>query len=276
MYSRVYVEITNICNANCSFCPGTTRTPRRMDAEQFEQILQQLQGVTKYLYFHLMGEPLTHPQLPQLISMAKEQGFQPSITTNGTMLHKRGNELIQAGAYKVNISVHSFEEGSEVDCHAYINQCMEFADAASATGVLVVLRLWNNGYDNGRNEDIVRLLHERFGDDWKYGNRGITIRKNLFLEYGERFAWPDLEAEDYGEHIFCYGLKDHFGILCDGTVVPCCLDRDGTIALGNIFETDIQTILSTERAANIAKGFRNRKACEALCRKCGYAQRFSL
>jgi radical SAM protein with 4Fe4S-binding SPASM domain len=134
--------------------------------------------------------------------------------------------------------------------------------------------LWNQGYDHGRNEDIVGMLKNYFGEDWNYGNRGITIRKNLFLEYDTRFEWPDLEAEDRGESVYCYGLKDHFGILCDGTVVPCCLDREGEIALGNIFEDDIQNILHSERAVNIANGFRNRKACEELCRKCGYARRF--
>ena len=276
MYSRVYVEITNICNRNCSFCPGTIRQPDRMTSEQFERILQRLNGVTKYLYFHVMGEPLVHPELPKFITMAKEQGFHPAITTNGTLLHERGQALIDAGVYKVNISVHSFEDGPKEEYLAYLSQCMSFADKASKAGVLVVLRLWNNGFDNGRNEDIVRILKETFTDPWKYGNRGITIQKNLFLEYGERFAWPDMEAEDGGNQVFCYGLKDHFGILCDGTVIPCCLDRNGEIALGNILHEDINHILHGSRAESIAKGFRNRQAVEELCRKCGYARRFSL
>ncbi|MBQ2776143.1 MAG: radical SAM protein [Peptococcaceae bacterium] len=276
MYSRVYVEITNICNRNCSFCPGTKREPNRMHTEQFGHILQKLQGVTRYLYFHVMGEPLTHPQLPELIAMAKSAGYHPAITTNGTLLHKCGADLIKAGVYKVHISVHSFEDGTEEEYHRYIAQCMEFADIASQNGILVVLRLWNKGHDNGRNIDIEQILHQRFSGEWQYGNRGITIQKNLFLEYGDRFQWPDMEAQDAGSDVFCYGLKDHFGILCDGTVIPCCLDREGTLALGNIFEQDIQTILQSDRALNMVQGFRNRKASEELCRKCGYARRFSV
>ena len=274
MYSRVYVEITNICNRNCSFCPGTKRELHKMSVDKFATVLEKLQGITKHLYFHIMGEPLTHPDLPLLIKMAKEAGFHPMITTNGTLLSARGKALIESGIYKVNISVHSFENGTEDEYQNYITQCMEFADLASSSGVLTVLRLWNQGYDHGRNEDIVGMLKNYFGEDWNYGNRGITIRKNLFLEYDTRFEWPDLEAEDRGDSVYCYGLKDHFGILCDGTVVPCCLDREGEIALGNIFEDDIQNILHSERAVNIANGFRNRKACEELCRKCGYARRF--
>ena len=276
MYSRVYVEITNICNRNCSFCPGTKRETDSMSLEKFSHILESLQGVTKHLYFHIMGEPLIHPNLRQFIKMAKESGFHPMITTNGTLLASHGHDLIQEGVYKINISVHSFEEGTEEEYHMYIKQCAEFADLASKAGILVVLRLWNNGYDNGRNADIERLLHEYFPQDWQYGKRGITIQKNLFLEYGERFSWPDLEAEEEGNDVFCYGLKDHFGILCDGTVIPCCLDHEGDIALGNIFVQDLSEILESKRALAMKQGFRNRKAAEELCRKCGYARRFSV
>ena len=275
LYRRVYVEIINRCNCSCSFCPGTVREPAQMSTEQFAHVLQQLKGVTEYLYFHVMGEPLIHPHLPQLVAMAKEHGFHPAITTNGTLLHLYGADLIAAGVYKVNISVHSFEQGTEEAYHNYINHCLDFADIASKSGVLVVLRLWNQGHDNGRNVDIARLIGERFGTDWQHGRKGITIRKNLFLEYDDRFSWPDLQAEDGGAEVFCYGLKDHFGILCDGSVIPCCLDREGAITLGNIFETDIREILASPRAEKMVQGFRNRKACEELCRKCGYARRFS-
>lgn len=274
MYAKVYVEITNLCNKNCSFCHGTSRTPRRMTMEEFRQVTDMLQGVTEYLYFHLMGEPLTHPQLPGFVRHAREQGYKPIITTNGSLLPQRGGELLEAGVYKVNISVHSFEDGSREAYLDYINGCLDFADRASAAGVLVVFRLWNNGYDAGRNVDTRALMRQRFGDDWKEGRRGIKIRERLYLEHGERFDWPDMAAEDHGECGFCYGLKDQFGVLCDGTVVPCCLDSDGLLVLGNLFETPLEEILASPRAVAIREGFARRKAVETLCRRCGYARRF--
>ncbi len=275
-YSRVYVEITNICNRNCSFCIGTQRALRRMTAEEFEKVTDSLQGVTEYIYFHLMGEPLTHPLLSDFIRRAKEKGFHPAITTNGTLLSKRGDELIAAGVYKVSISVHSFESGTMEDYLRYIADCMAFADKASRAGVLTVLRLWNRGYDEGRNLDTLALLRDYFKEDeWKEGNRGIRIRPKLHLEYGDRFEWPSMTATDHGENVFCYGLGDHFGILCDGSVVPCCLDHDGNITLGNIFESTAEDILSSPRAVRMREGFKCRKATEELCRRCGYATRFS-
>jgi MoaA/NifB/PqqE/SkfB family radical SAM enzyme len=281
MYAKVYVEITNICNMSCSFCHGHSRTLGRMTREQFAQVLERLQGKTHHIYYHLMGEPLSHPQLPEFIGMAREQGLRSIITTNGTLLARRGQELIQAGPHKVSISLHSFEGElggtagqDEAAYERYMTQVADFADQASQAGIIVVLRLWNRGHDGGRNDRTFEYLRSRLEGQWVENTRGIRIRDKLHLEWGDRFAWPDLAAEVQGEEVSCWGLKDHFGILCDGTVVPCCLDSNGVIALGNIFEEDIEVILGSPRARAMVEGFACRQASEELCRRCGYAQRF--
>ena len=156
----------------------------------------------------------------------------------------------------------------------YLGEVSDFADAAADAGVIVSLRLWNRGCDDGRNERILAFLRERLLGEWKENTRGYRIRARLHLEWGDRFVWPDRDAPDGGERVFCYGLRDHFGVLCDGTVVPCCLDSDGVIALGNLFETPLREILQSERACAIRNGFSERRASEDLCRRCGYAGRF--
>ena len=273
-YSRVYVEITNICNRSCSFCPGTTREHRRMSREEFNLVAKSLVGLTDYIYFHVMGEPLTHPLLPDLIRDATAMGFKCAVTTNGTLLDSRGDELIASGVYKVNLSVHSFESGDGEKYMSYMESLCNFADKASNNGVLTVLRLWNKGYDGGLNDKTLEILKNRLPGEWKWGARGARVRHKLHLEYGDRFDWPDMEAENMGSCLFCYGLRDHFGILCDGSVIPCCLDNEGSITLGNIFETSIEDILNSDRATAILSGFDRRIAVEELCRKCGYAHRF--
>lgn len=273
MYSRVYVEVTNICNMNCSFCHGHHQESRQMTEAEYAHILRQLQGKTRYIYHHLMGEPLVHPLLPRFIQMAFDAGFRPMLTTNGTLLDLRGDALLGIGLHKVNISLHSFE-GDQSDAHArYISKVAAFADKANAAGTLVSLRLWNNGCDEGRNVAVLAHLKEHFPAPWVENTRGYRLRDGLFLEWGDRFTWPDPKEKDYGEAVFCYGLQDHFGILCDGTVVPCCLDSDGTIPLGNVFREELDGILASSRATAIAEGFRCRRAVEELCRRCGYAQR---
>jgi len=274
MYKKVYVEITNICNLNCSFCHGHRRAPRQMDMAAFASILSKLKGYTQYLYYHLMGEPLIHPQLPDFIRLAGEHGFKSILTTNGTLLHRRQDALLSTGLHKINISLHSFEDGSSEDHIRYLCSLTDFAKQAAETGTIVVFRLWNKGHDNGKNEFVQRILRQHISGDWVENSRGIRIRERVFIEFGERFEWPDSNAEIQGTKFKCYGLKDQFGILADGTVVPCCLDSDGVISLGNIFTEDLGTILSSKRATDMLAGFQCGQATEALCKRCCYAQRF--
>ena len=274
MYKKVYVEITNICNMNCSFCHGHNRALKQMTKNEFAIILDKLIGQTGYIYYHLMGEPLTHPLLCEFIKMAGEKGSKSIITTNGTLLQKRKDELLAAGLHKVNVSIHSFENGSDEDYIAYLKSLVDFAKLASSVGTIVVFRFWNNGFDNGRNEFALNILKENILGDWVQNNRGIKVCDKIFVELSDRFEWPDSKADLKGEKFYCYGLKDQFGILVDGTVVPCCLDSDGVISLGNIFEEDIADILSSERATDMRCGFKSGKATEELCKRCGYAQRF--
>ncbi len=274
MYSRVYVEITNICNMNCSFCHGTKRPPKRMTLSEFECILQKLKPHTNYIYYHLMGEPLTHPELEQFIRLATEKGFKSVITTNGTLLKHKGQVLIDQKVHKVSVSLHSFEDDDRIAHEKYITEVAEFAKKANSCGIIVVLRLWNNGCDGGKNAEAIDFLKTQIDGDWVENTKGLRIRDRLFLEYGDRFGWPDKDADIQGDSVFCYGLRDHFGILSNGTVVPCCLDSDGCIALGNVFEQNIEDILNSERAKAMVKGFDGRVASEELCRRCAYAQRF--
>ena len=260
MYSRVYVEITNACNLQCSFCHGHHRPKRFMTEAEFAGVLEQLQGKTGYLYYHLMGEPLLHPLLPRFLQMAKEKGFRSNITTNGTLLGK----VDLTGVHKINISLHSQESG---DPEAYLQNVADFVENAGDT--IVSLRLWV-----GENKEIEDRLRALLPGEWTKNTRGYRIKDRVFLEYGEQFDWPDREAPVQSEKIACYGMRDHFGILGDGTVVPCCLDSEGVIALGNVFTEDLGDVLSSQRAMAICKGFQNRKATENLCRRCGYAQRF--
>ena len=274
MYNKVYVEITNICNMRCSFCHGHRRAPRQMSAEEFSCVLDKLTAHTKYIYYHLMGEPLLHPQLPGFIRMAGERGYKSIITTNGTLLPNRQEELLSAGLHKVNISLHSFENGTDEAHIRYVRGIADFAVRAAAAGTIVTFRLWNEGFDDGKNDFALNILRQYIPGDWVENSRGLRIRDKIFIELGERFEWPDSNADIKGTRFYCYGLKDQFGILADGTVVPCCLDSDGVIALGNVFEEDLSAILHSDRAEKLREGFRCGKASEDLCRRCGYAQKF--
>lgn len=274
-FNKIYLEISNICNLQCTFCPGTIRTKKAMTEEEFSFLLPRLRPYADYLYFHLMGEPLCHPKLHRFLELAGDTGFKVILTTNGTLLRQKQDILLSAsGLHKINISLHAFEANDlAISFRDYLTQCFSFGQASEGKK-LVVYRLWNQGGENEQNEEILKALHGAFPGEWKEEPRGTRIGQKVYLEYGDKFDWPDLSAEDGGEQVFCYGLRDQIGVLCDGTVVPCCLDHEGDLALGNLFEQSLEDILETPRAKAIYQGFRNKKAAEELCRKCGYARRF--
>lgn len=274
-FNKIYLEISNICNLRCSFCPGTKRKSKAMTEEEFTSLLPRLRPWSDYLYFHLMGEPLCHPGLERFLQLAGEAGFRVILTTNGTLLSKHSYMLLNAPAlHKVNISLHAFEANDlSMPFGEYLHQCFAFGQAAQGKK-LVVYRLWNNGGADEKNAEILAALEAAFPQPWKVERRGTRVGERVYLEYGDKFDWPDLSAPEGGAQVFCYGLRDQLGVLCDGTVVPCCLDHEGDLALGNLFEETMEDILVKPRAQAIYNGFANKKAAEELCRKCGYARRF--
>ena len=275
-FHKIYLEISNVCNLSCVFCPGTKRVKHIMTEAEFSALIPKLQPYTDFLYFHLMGEPLLHPHLERFLHIAGEHGFRVILTTNGTLLKNRQDILLSSPAlHKVNISLHAFEANDlSVPFAEYLSDCFSFGRAAEGEK-LVVYRLWNQGGAEAKNVEIVKTMEQYFPGPWADNRQGKRIGERIFLEYGDKFDWPDLSAPEGSERVFCYGLRDQIGVLCDGTVVPCCLDHEGDIALGNLFEEDMDAILANPRAQAIYNGFTKKEAAEELCRKCGYARRFS-
>lgn len=222
-----------------------------------------------------MGEPLCHPDLEKFLDISKDFGFKVIITTNGTLLAASKNILLSAPAlHRINISLHAFEANDfSMPLEEYIHECFSFGQAAEGQ-TIVSYRLWNNGGLDSLNDRLISAAKSYFPDQWVETRMGTRIGQNIYLEHGDKFDWPDLSAEESSDKVFCYGMRDQIGILCDGSVVPCCLDHDGDIILGNIFNTDLESIIASPRARAIYDGFSQRTAVEELCKKCGYARRF--
>ncbi|MDF2927620.1 MAG: Fe-S oxidoreductase [Paenibacillaceae bacterium] len=294
-FKKIYIEITNVCNLNCSFCPQTKRKAQFMEESQFHRILEKIRPYTDYVYLHVKGEPLLHPRLGRLLDISYEHGMQVNLTTNGTLIEKNGPLLLEKPALRqINISLHSMEEHreqGEAYQHAYIRSVLAFAETAAVRkGIFVSLRLWNieqlpmkkNVADpaaNCRNRLALRIIEEKFGLDYRIEERvvpgsGVKLAGRLYLNQDYQFQWPSLTAAEDDGTGFCHGLRSHAAILADGTVVPCCLDGEGVVALGNIHTAAFADIIEGERAQRIFEGFSRKTAVEELCRRCGFRQKF--
>lgn len=281
LLNRAYVEIGNVCNLSCSFCPGTRRAKRQMTEEEYRRVLSELRPYTDYVYLHVMGEPLLHRLLDRFLAVAEEYGFRVCITTNGTLLRERGKILLAHSRviHKVSVSLHSMEGNGREAEEAYLDDVCSFAEQAAAPGCYTVLRLWNLDADgrhgeNAENERIESYLRARFGNEWIARWNGYRLKERIFLEYAGIFTWPTESNAEDEEDGYCHGLLDQIAILADGSVVPCCLDSEGEIVLGNLYGQTLSEILASDRAERIRAGFRNGRMVEPLCKKCTYARRF--
>jgi radical SAM protein with 4Fe4S-binding SPASM domain len=286
-FKKIYIEITNRCNLACSFCQPSSRTKAFMQPAAFEEILRKINGNTGYISLHVLGEPLLHPDLELFLAMSRAYGLRVNLTTNGILLSRNRALLLRQPALRqINISLHSFEQsGQEAGLDSYMAGIFDFiAAAVPASPLFINLRMWNLQQAAAPGEQdmtslTLRRLENYFGlpgpipEDFST-IRGTILAPQVFLSRARRFAWPHTPAPDLGAHGNCRGLRDHIAILVDGTVVPCCLDAEGDIPLGNIFQSSLPEILAAPRAATIREGFARQRVLDPVCRRCTYRQRF--
>lgn len=262
MFKRIYVEITNVCNLNCSFCIGNKREKKFISLEEFEILLNKLEGFTDYLYFHIMGEPLIHPYINELLEKANKK-FKVNITTNGYFIKKiKNNNNIR----QINISLHSFDLKYKKSLEQYMDDIFEVSDLLTQKGTIINYRLWVGCL---YKEDILSILSKKYENN-VMKLRKVKLKDNVFLDVAEEFTWPSYDNDYCFKVGSCRGTRDHIGVLVDGTIVPCCLDSAGIIKLGNIYKQDLNDIIRSELFKKINEGFKNNLKVHSLCQKCNF------
>ena len=264
-FKKIYLEITNACNLSCSFCIKNQRHVKYITIDEFNAILSKLTPYTDYLYFHVLGEPLIHPQINELINIASKQ-FYVQITTNGYLIN---NVINNPNIRQINISLHSFSPKYKLSLETYMNNIFNTIDNLMKNNTYISLRLW---VTNPSQEKMIELINKHYNCQIDLTNNSFKINKYLYVKTFHEFIWPDLNNDYYEEKGTCYALRDHIGILSDGTIIPCCLDTKGTINLGNIFKDDINDILNSKRVINMEEGFKKHKKCEELCKHCSFIE----
>ena len=272
-YKKIYIEITNICNLNCSFCSKVEKPRKMLTTFEFKEIVEKIKDYTDYIYLHVKGEPLTHPNIIEFIDIAKEYNLKVNLTTNGVLFPKYVEELSKCeNLSKINFSLHSENN--------IPNYCEKIFDSVNKlNNQTVIYRLWTlkeNELDEKSTEIVDKIknhykLDNLFIEKVKTENN-VKINSTTYVDKDNEFSWP--EINDYKSNGYCYALKTQIAILSDGTVVPCCLDSNGQIELGNIFNNTLEEIISSERYQNLKKSFQDRKPCEELCKSCTFKERF--
>lgn len=286
-FLRTYIEISNICNLQCTFCPEVEREKKVLSPENFRRILKQVVPVTEQVCLHLMGEPLAHPDFPEILKICEEEGAVLHLTTNGTFLSKYGFDtfLKSKAIRQINFSIHSYKDNFPgQDIRPYLYDILQFSKMATIEKpeLYINYRLWNLADTTAmrdENQSIIDHVCEFFQIplnekvDVAY-KKSKNVTGRIYFHFDTRFKWPTFEDPDQGEKGFCHALSQQLGIHADGTVVPCCLDKEAGIPLGNVLTENLSDILNSERLLQMKTGFKNHVLTEELCRKCTYIRRF--
>ncbi len=275
-YKRIYIEITNQCNLSCDFCASSKRPKLFMTVAQFQLICDQIRFLTDYIYLHVQGEPLLHPNLKEILQIAYQNELQVQLVTNGTLLNKNIDILKNSPAIRqISISLQSMQTINYLeDSHNRARLFEQLVDLANSDKI-VQLRLWNYSeqvFTDGINRCLA-FFNIKKDELIVDKNRYSTNHKNIFFSLEKQFQWPS-DPVDSSTIGTCYGTKTMLGILSDGTLVPCCLDQNGVIALGNVFTTPFSMLIDSPRIRKMQVGFNNRKIIEPFCQHCQYRSRF--
>lgn len=273
-FRKVYVEITNVCNMKCSFCPETKRAKAFMRVEDFEKVASEIVHFTDYIYLHVKGEPLLHPNLKEILDICNKYNLKINISTNGVLLKDKINILKNAKIRQLNVSLHSFENESKDKLKEYIQNVLNVCNTLADQETIIRYKLWNADNDvDGNNKYILDMLKKMYNVDIKEEVyiKDKKLAENIFLSIKTPFKWPDIN-NDVEKHNTCYGLRRQVAVLVDGTVTPCCVDNNGDINLGNVLDNPLEQILNSKKALAIKKGFEDNKCVEKLCKKCEYKE----
>jgi len=257
-----------------------------MSLEEFQKIINQVVPIAEDVCLHLMGEPLAHPQFEEILSIATKAGAKLQITTNGLLIQKMQAKLLASkGLRQINFSLQAFQDnfpkrplkGYMDPILGFTKECFEKRD-----DVFINYRLWNHGVESfNENEEFIQAVENYFSvkvkravDPGGIKSKKVIPTQKLYFHFDSRFEWPSMDFPPRSDKGTCQGLRNHFGIHADGTVVPCCLDKEAVIDLGNCLETDLSEILKSTRAVEMKKGFENGHLVEELCKKCTFIKRF--
>ncbi|MBP3597569.1 MAG: radical SAM protein [Clostridia bacterium] len=277
---KIYIEITNSCNLNCKFCHNTNRKKEFMPVKNFEEIIVKIKDYTKIVCLHVKGEPLLHPQLEKILQVLEKYNLKANITTNAVCLNKNIEVLKNSKVVRqLNLSLHSSLENENMDIEMYMKNIFDSVDVLEETNIIISYRLWNleSLENNEENSKVIKLLSDKYGinqlNELLTKNKWLELKDKIFINQDTKFIWPNLNSEIINQEGRCLAIKDQIAILVNGDVVPCCIDSEGEIILGNIYIQDIQTILNSARAKKILESFQKRIISEDLCKRCGFLNR---
>jgi len=258
--NTVGVETTNHCNLKCITCPTHERMKRRrgyMSEDVYKEVLRQLDcGSTKgnplSVGLSNWGEPLLHPSIIDYINMASTRSFRTSLVTNGTLLNRDlSKRLMDSGLDELTFSIDgvgkAYEDIRGIPYNNIKNKIDEFLSIKETVGWKGSVRIRTVVCES--NSSAFKEIY----DEWKGHGIEFSIQREVL--------WKDAERNDP-----CEFIKSTIVVLWNGDIVPCCVDYDGELNLGNVMTDNLFQVWDGKMEALRLNHIRGNYP--SLCRKC--------
>jgi len=258
-----------------------------MSLELFDKINSEVKVVTNELAYHIVGDPLVLSNLNAYLDISLKHDLKVNITTAASNFNSNQYQtLIHKSIKQVNFSINSFNANDfKKSIDDYLSPIFEFCQFAldNKRDFFINLRIWNLD-DSKSAKEFNKIVFDKANtyfnsqinsdEIYKEKPKNIRVARKIFFNFDDYFSWPSLDNDFVSDTGFCYGLDSHFGILANGDVIPCCLDKDAIINLGNFNKNSLNEILNTKRVLDIQKGFKQNIIQEELCKRCSFRTRF--
>lgn len=263
-YKRIYIEITNSCNLNCSFCTNE-KGNRFLNINEIEDIFKQIKEYSENVYLHVLGEPLIHPNIEEIFDLANKYNLKINLVTNGTLLKEHLNILNKKTLRKLSVSVHSIKETKVSD--EYFKTLLDIID--NYNDKYIELRFYED-----QNNTFINTLKDKYQFISTDRINSYKLKENVYVLYGNYFKWPNINDEIINNIGYCHGGIDQIAILSNKDVTLCCLDPKGYNKIGNLNEKTFKEIINDEKYIKTINELKNKRITKDLCKKCSYRLKF--
>ncbi|MCQ2852436.1 SPASM domain-containing protein [Helicobacter pylori] len=277
LFKKIYIELSDICGLQCSFCPNPKNIRGVMPLELFEKICKEAAPLTPIITLHVLGDPCKLKNLNRYLNAAKRFSLKVDLVTSGAYLHNF-ETLLQDAIYQISISLDAgLDNHNKLNQHRYIQKILEFCRYKCEKNSEVFLNLRIQDSTLEKHQNLIKPFLESFEcvslETLKSQDRARLFKKS-FLNIQKTFKWPNLNAQNplnqESKIPYCYGLIKQIAILSNGVVVPCCMDTQAHINLGDLNHTPLKDVLNSQKAMAIKTHFLKGEALEPLCQNCSY------
>ncbi|HPG38371.1 MAG TPA: radical SAM protein [bacterium] len=285
----VNIEPTNICNLKCPLCvtgSGQMLRPRgKMDFTLMQTLVDEMANRILYITLYSQGEPYLHPRFNEFVRYAKNRGVYVNTSTNAHYFDMdNARAVVKSGLDSMIISLDGVtpESYSRYRVNGNLDTVLKGirnlvaakAELRSKTPYLF-LQFLVMRHNESEIPAIKQLARE-------LGVNRLLIKTTQVMSYEEAVEWlPDNEKyRRYTVSESDFKVKKGKGacprpwfttlVDWDGLVVPCCFDKNGDHALGNMNESDFMTIWQGKKYRGFrSRLLRNRESIE-ICRNCNF------